>query len=352
MIDKNYCMSSFLMYRTVADQSKIFAEGLVPNFTDMDFPRSAVRTGAELLTALKSCVEAAVNDGTAALALSGGIDSAILAKLMPEGSTAYTFRCVVPGVSVKDESPAAAEIASACGLKHKIVEIYWEDIEQFAPILMAHKGMPIHSIEAQIYKAALQAREDGFEKLIFGEIADTIYGGLTGLLKKDWRIGEFIERYSYILPQQVLREPVMITEPFAEFEKDGFCDAYRFINTYFRSESLGSYCNACETAGIQFVAPYARTYLASELDLNRIRAGEGKYLVREVFRMLFPGKDIPPKTPMPRPTDEWLKDWSGPVRPEFYPHCTDGMTGDQKWLVYCLEWFLDLMDAGKFIRAV
>ena len=118
---------------------------------------------------------------------------------MPKGSTAYTFRCVVPGVQVTDETQNAAEFASACGLKHKIIEIYWEDVEQFAPALMAHKGMPIHSIEVQIYKAALEARKDGYDKLIFGENADIIYGGMTGLLKKDWLIGEFINRYSYVL---------------------------------------------------------------------------------------------------------------------------------------------------------
>ena len=39
---------------------------------------------------------------------------------------------------------------------------------------------------------------------------------------------------------------------------------------------------------------------------------------------------------------EWLRDWQGPRRQEFYPHCTDGMTGDQKWLVWAPERFLDI----------
>ena len=70
----------------------------------------------------------------------------------------------------------------------------------------------------------------------------------------------------------------------------------------------------------------------------------GKYLVREIFRRLYPNFVIPPKTPMPRPMNEWLKDWEGPKREEFWPHCTEGMTGDQKWLVWCLEKFLDMCD--------
>ena len=343
-VDKKFCMSSFLMYRTIIDETKTFSDGIHPNFANMDFQRTGIQNSDELLESLRSKVRTATADGKAALALSGGIDSAILAKFMPKGSTAYTFRCVVPGVQVTDETQNAAEFASACGLKHKIIEIYWEDVEQFAPALMAHKGMPIHSIEVQIYKAALEARKDGYDKLIFGENADIIYGGMTGLLKKDWLIGEFINRYSYILPYQVLREPIMITAPFLEFENDGYCDAYRFTNKYFRSEALGTYNNACELAGVKFIGPFSQTCLDGEIDLNRIRAGDGKYLVREVFHRLYPETPIPPKIPMPRPTNEWLKDWTGPTRPEFYPHCTDGMTGDQKWLILALERFLNMLD--------
>lgn len=51
-----------------------------------------------------------------ALVLSGGIDSAILAKFMPKGSIAYTFKCVVPGVQVTDETVIASKYAQECGL--------------------------------------------------------------------------------------------------------------------------------------------------------------------------------------------------------------------------------------------
>lgn len=140
----------------------------------------------------------------------------IWAKFMPKGSTAYTFRCIVPGIQVVDETPVAAKYAQECGLKHKIVEIFWEDFEWFSSLLMKRKGAPIHSIEVQIYKAALQAKEEGIDALIFGENADVIYGGMDGLLSKDWLLGDFIERYSYVLPYKVLRNPVMVLEPFYE----------------------------------------------------------------------------------------------------------------------------------------
>lgn len=56
---------------------------------------------------------------------------------------------------------------------------------------------------------------------------------------------------------------------------------------------------------------------------------------------------IPPKTPMPRPVDEWLANWDGPQRDEFWTGCTENMTGDQKWYVYCLEKFLYMLDEVK-----
>ncbi len=344
MIDKVFCSSSFLMYRTIVDKNKLFDNKIKPSFADLDFKRELIKNSDDLFTSLKRQVAEATKDGKAALCLSGGIDSAILAKFMPKGSTCYTFRCIVPGIEVVDETPMAAKFAEECGLKHKVIEVYWEDFEKYSKVLMAHKGMPFHSIEVQIYKAALKAKEDGFTKLIFGENADIIYGGMNGLLAKDWYFGEFVDRYSYILPYKVLRNSELILEPYKEFEIDGHIDAYTFINKYFRWEALGTYNNACETAGIQFVGPYSRTKLDVKIDLEKIRSGNTKYLVREVFNQLYPNCVIPNKIPMPRATNEWFKNWNGPERKEFYPHCTDNMTGDQKWMVWILEKFLNYLD--------
>ena len=83
------------------------------------------------------------------------------------------------------------------------------------------------------------------------------------------------------------------------------------------------------------------------IDYARIRAGENKYFVREIFSRLYPGVRIPAKLPMPRPMNEWMKGFKGPVRREFLPHCTDTMNGDQKWLVWALERYLDLLEEGR-----
>ena len=121
-------------------------------------------------------------------------------------------------------------------------------------------------------------------------------------------------------------------------------DVHQFDNGPFIKEAINSYYNACETAGIEHFLPYSYTVLDEPLDLARIRKGENKYIIREVFAKLYPGFEAPPKTPMPRPMNEWFKDWQGPTRPEFWPHCVDPMNGDQRWLVWCLEQYLNLID--------
>lgn len=335
---KEYTMSSFLMYRTLVEPGDRFKRD------GSDCIR--VHDSAELEKALRQQMERlfAKGEKKVAMALSGGIDSAILAKYMPKGSTVYTFQCKVPGIEVTNEVPKAGEYAKECGLNQKVVEIYWEDFEKYAPILMKHKGAPIHSIEVQIYKAALQAKADGFDTLVFGESSDVNYGGMDGLLSRNYTEEQFVERYEYADPLKILKNGVEIVEPVREFvdKETGLVDVHDFNRCFFFKEGLASYTNACDCAGIDLVAPFSKTWMAEPLDLDRVRKGENKYFVREVFASLYPVFEIPRKTPMPRPMNEWLRDWEGPKRPEFIEGSQKDMTGDQKWLIWVLEKWLDL----------
>lgn len=332
------------MYRTICDRTKTFSSKFTPRFYSRPSVLTMIHNSSELYEALKTEVEKACNSGKTAIALSGGIDSAILAKFMPKGSVAYTFKCIVPGKQVADETSLAAEYAKECGLEHRIVEMYWEDFEKFTPILMKHKGAPIHSIEVQIYKAALKAKEDGFDSIVFGETADTNYGGMSGLMSKEWTFGEFVNRYSYTLPYFVLKDSQMILEPYERFTKNGTVDCHNFQRKVFLEESMGSYVNACETAGIKLITPYASTFWDCDVDYERIRSGENKYLVREVFSKLYCNYEVPAKLPMPRAVNEWFADWEGPKRPEFWENCVIPLKGDQRWQVWCLEQFLNMIE--------
>ena len=341
VVDKKYCMSSFLMFRCIADKNKTFTEGIIPKRFEPDKNRLPIKTSNDIDQAISHILSGKVDEKTGIM-LSGGIDSAILATYMPAGTKAYTLKCIAPGAI--DETVKAKEFADTCNLEHKIVEVKWEDYLELSPLLMKHKGAPIHSIEPQIYKAALQAKEDGLEKLVFGESADAIFGGLDGLLSKDWLFDDFVNRYSYVQPQIVLKQPMLILDPFRRFQVGEYLDAYKFISEFFYLESVSSYTNACSLAGIEFVAPYVKMKLDIPLNLNRIRSGDSKYLIRELFKELFPSHVMAPKTPMPRPMSQWLANWEGPKREEFIPNSIRDLTGDQKWLVYVLEWFLNLLE--------
>ncbi len=341
--DIKYCASSFLMYRRVVNSSKCFIDNKKPNTTNFSWSKTPINNSKELEDFLFKEVKEITEHGNIALALSGGIDSAILAKMMPPGSTAYTFKCIVPGVEVIDETIQAAKYAKECNLNHKIIEITWEDMKKYAPILMEHKNAPIHSIEVQIYLAGIQAKKDGFDGIIYGETADVNYGGLSNILSKDWNVGDFIERYAYLKPWKVLKNPKVDFSYVLDYmdSNTGLVDVHRYLSNFDIIESVNSYVNACECANIDFHAPFSKTYLNVPLDLKRIRNGENKYLIREIFTRLYPEWKIPQKIPMPRPTEEWLKDWIGPSNPIFLPNCIDNLSGDEKWLVWALDNFLN-----------
>lgn len=332
------------MYRAIVDRSRCFSQGITPFHVSPFKDRLPVHNSIELENALRRTIEKCSLNHRLAIALSGGIDSAILAKMMPANSIAYTFRCIVPGAVVTDETEQAARYADYCGLEHRIVDVYWDDMVNMFPALVNHKGAPIHSIEVQIFKAAQRVKSDGFDCFVFGEGADALYGGMSSLLSKDRTVGDMIDRYSYVLPYRVMKKPMLITEPYTRWENNGYIDVHHFLGDTFFEESTNSYENACATANVELCMPFARTYLDGDLDIERVRRGENKYLVREIFNRLYPGWDIPKKTPMPRPMNEWMSNWEGPTRIEFLPHCTDEMTGDQKWYVWSLENFLNVID--------
>ena len=79
------------------------------------------------------------------------------------------------------------------------------------------------------------------------------------------------------------------------------------------------------------------------MDLDRIRSGEPKYLIRELMEKKYPEIPVPNKLPMPRPVEEYFRNWSGPKRPEFKKGLDMRLyTGDQKWQMWCLEEFLNM----------
>ena len=342
-VDKDYCMSSYLTVRYVHKKDKIFKEGL-PHREHISVPREKkipCFTAEDIDGVIKRFLPPLT--GQTAVFLSGGMDSAILASYLPKGTRAYTARCI--GTGTIDETQRAAEYCKAYGLEHIIVDVTWEDYLQAMKELALHDGCPIVPNEPQAYLMAKRAKADGAEVIMYGNCADSEFGGMTKLLDKDWDYDGFIKRFTFLEPQQVLKNAVDMREVYEPYRKDkNGIDYVSFLAGPYAISSATAYTNAMDAVGLKFIDPYEHCCLGEPLDLARVRSGDSKYLIRELFRRRYPNMEVPEKLPMSRPADAWMKDWEGPRREEFLPGCVEGLTGEQKLLLFSLERFMDLME--------
>lgn len=343
MVDKEYCMSSFLALRYIEDENRDFAKDLEhQKYRQIPAAQKIlVGTAQEIDTAIRNQFHQIGNERLGIL-LSGGMDSAILASYMPEGSDAYTFR-FMKGSYQQDELERAEYFARFNKLKLHYIDIDWSVVESTVDIVMKHKGAPVHSIEPQVYYAAINAKADGITMMVIGDGADYVFGGMDGLLSKDWSFEDFYKRVIYLEPSDILKKSFDIRQIFERYRiGDNSIDFMRFYNEVITDESYSSYKNAFDSANLHYIDPYEMLLLSKPLDLERIRKGESKYLIRELFKMKYP-IPVPQKLPMPRPVDTYFANWEGPKRKEFKENLDmTKYSGNQKWLIYCLQRFIDL----------
>ncbi len=342
MVDKKYCMSSYMALRYIEDDNKEFYAGLKhSNMKPLsEHEKILVKTAEDIDQEIGKQIKRFANKKKGIL-LSGGMDSAIVASYLA-GSEAYTFR-FLGGDFQKEELARAEYYANYYGLNLHYVDISWNTVIRHLESVMRAKCAPVHSIEPQILQAALQAKDDGVEMMFVGESSDLIFGGMDGLLAKDWTFEEFMKRYMFTNPEDVLAEPVSMQYLFERYRQGEMIDFLSFMDDVFSIESSGSYLNAFEVAEMPYYDPYAKLKMAEQLDLYRVRHGEPKYLIRALMARKYPEIPVPNKVPMPRPVDEYFKNWEGPKRPEFKQGLDMHMfTGNQKWQMYCLEQFINI----------
>ena len=344
-INKNYCMSSYMAFRYIEKDDMDFYPGMKHrNIVPLnDSEKIPVHTKDDIDAAIAEQFQA-FDAKKKGVMLSGGMDSAIVASYMP-GCDAYTFR-FLGGEFQKEELNRAEYYAKYYGLKLHYVDISWDTVVAHLDACMKAKCAPVHSIEPQILQAASQAKNDGVEMMFVGESSDLVFGGMDQLLSRDWTFEEFMHRYIFTEPTEVLKEPVSVAEVFERYRKDGDkIDFLKFMDDIFSVESSSSYMNAFAVAEMDYYDPYAKLKMADPLDLQRVRNGEPKYLIRELMHKKYPEIPVPNKVPMPRPVEVYFKDWQGPQRDEFRKDIAMAKySGNQKWQMYCLERFLNLFD--------
>ncbi len=347
MTDKDFCLSSYMAFRYIWKDGTDFFPGFRhSNYKPVpDNERIPVKTSEDIDREIQKQTDALYGEyGNIGILLSGGMDSANLAAYLRPGSHAYTF--ISDSGVFDDDVRRAQEYCRLLALQHHLVSVDFDDYKKYTPIVMAAKDAPVHSIEPQIYKAAVMAKKDGVRMMLVGESADLIFGGMDKLITPLWDFDGFAKRYTFLQPELVLSHPVPQTELYEKYRigKDGI-DYMRFMDEVFSIESSGSYLNAFAAAKMPYYDPYAQLVMAEPLDMDRVRNGEPKYLVRGLYAIKYPTMEIPFKIPMPRPVDTVFKDWEGPKREEFRKDIPmDSLTGNQKWQLWCAEQFLNLFD--------
>ncbi|MCR5497005.1 MAG: adenylyltransferase/cytidyltransferase family protein [Paludibacteraceae bacterium] len=347
MIDKSFCMSSYLAFRYIECDEKDFYEDLHHKNIDLlpDEDKMPVKTADEIGLAIDKQISMFKGKKRGIL-LSGGMDSAIVASYM-NGGEAYTFR-FLGGDFQKEELARAEYYAKYYNLNLHYVDITWDTVLDYVDACMKAKCAPVHSIEPQILQAALQAKNDGVEVMFVGESSDLVFGGMDKLLSKDWMFDEFMNRYMFTDPNEVLKNPVDMSYLFERYRQGKNIDFLSFMDNVFSIESSSSYWNAFAIANMPYYDPYAHLKMSEPLDLYRVRNGEPKYLIRELMAKRYPDIPVPDKNPMPRPVDFYFKDWTGPTRPEFKRNIDmSRYSGNQKWQMWCLERFLNMCEPIK-----
>ena len=142
----------------------------------------------------------------------------------------------------------------------------------------------------------------------------------------------------------ILKSPVDVKSAFDPFIHQGVIDIHAVLERLFADESLNSYINPCVSQGVKLIAPFADLRMGNPLDIDRIKLGDSKYLIRELFKLRYPDLTPPAKKPMPRAVGIWLRDWGGPVHPIFREFDIKSLTSDQKWYVFTLEKFTEMLE--------
>lgn len=139
-----------------------------PQFTH----REPTRPLNQLLT------EACADLPPAALALSGGVDSAVLAALLRGRVVAYTLAPSLPGYQEIDEAQA---IADALGIPLRRIVVREDDYVSSLPAAIAACETPLYNLHpVSRHLLARAVRADGHDILISGDGADEIFRGDTG----------------------------------------------------------------------------------------------------------------------------------------------------------------------------
>jgi len=116
--------------------------------------------------------------GSVALALSGGVDSAVLAALLRGRAVAYTLAPALPGYN---EASEAQQIADGLGIALRRVVVTEDELVAALPAVIRACECPLYNLHpVSRYLLARAVRAEGHDVLITGDGADEVFRGRSG----------------------------------------------------------------------------------------------------------------------------------------------------------------------------
>lgn len=267
--------------------------------------------------------------GKVGLMLSGGMDSAILAAMLPEGSVAYTLDYDELRGELSEFDAAARFIKK--GIAHKRVKVTKNQYFAAARELTFLKQQPTVPHDPAIAVAAKVALADGVTHLVTGIGADGRFGGFAHLYADDSRSGfQKCLHKQFLDPTSILVNSYPVGFLIDKYTVEGRVDVAGFLREVGTEGTAVS--DSIKALGLEPVNPFTEIHLEGG---NGLR----KKIIKEAFLSLYGGERPNKKIALPVPYKQWLSNYR-PVMPEFKLNCVKHVHGKRRYLVYSVELYL------------
>lgn len=156
---------------------------LTTNMIDAHRLRATIENRRGGKVSLRRVLEQAVRDHLiadvpVAIALSGGLDSSIVAALAAQQSHHLTAFTLTVAEGEDEEVRHAAQVCRKAGLTHRVVRMEVTDFEAFLGKVAYHLEEPVPNINVMLtYGLAAAVRQAGFKVILMGEGADEVFAG-------------------------------------------------------------------------------------------------------------------------------------------------------------------------------
>ena len=302
-----------------------------------------VNNGKEAVLELNKFKDRLLNNNSQiGILISSGIDSATIAKMLPENSYAFYATYLE-----RDNDPEIEIVRKYCRINKLnliIVTVSWKDYNDNIDYLMSVKKNPIHPCEIPVYMCCKKAKEMNIKILLSGWGADTHFGGMDKLISKDWKLENFKKRYEYC--PRIKENNEHLDNIYKNFtNNDNKINTQEFLTYNYHIMTIKSFFYIPELFGLIHLPLWGNIGLDHKLNIERVRNGEPKYVIAEAFKLLYKNDniDVTNKIPFTRPTNIYMKEHFYDIKytnklKEYINN--NNLSSQQLWMIYTLNRFL------------